>query len=51
MSLPRPPLSIDPDEVELRAIRAQGAGGRHVNKVSSAVHLRQRPAVAVSKLT
>ena len=35
----RPPL-IQPDEVEWTAIRAQGAGGQNVNKVSSAVHLR-----------
>ena len=36
----RRPLLIDPDEVEMSAIRAQGAGGQNVNKVSSAVHLR-----------
>ncbi len=31
---------VDEREVEFNAIRAQGAGGQNVNKVSSAVHLR-----------
>jgi len=31
---------VDEREVEIIAIRAQGAGGQNVNKVSSAVHLR-----------
>lgn len=33
-------ISLSDSEVEISAVRAQGAGGQNVNKVSSAIHLR-----------
>ena len=35
-----PKYPVDEREVDISAIRAQGAGGQNVNKVSSAIHLR-----------
>lgn len=33
-------VHIPESEIEIHAMRSQGAGGQHVNKVSSAIHLR-----------
>jgi len=33
-------MQVHESEVEVTAIRAQGAGGQHVNKASTAIHLR-----------
>jgi ribosome-associated protein len=32
--------TINPKEVEISAVRSQGAGGQNVNKVATAIHLR-----------
>ena len=33
-------VAIPDTEIDIHAVRAQGAGGQHVNKVSTAIHLR-----------
>jgi len=35
-----PAIALDDDEVQVRAVRASGPGGQHVNKVSTAIELR-----------
>ena len=38
--MPEPIIPVQQDQIDFTAIRAQGAGGQNVNKVSSAIHLR-----------
>ena len=38
--MPDPLISLNVDEIDFSAIRAQGSGGQNVNKVSTAIHLR-----------
>jgi ribosome-associated protein len=35
-----PTIALPKEEIEINAIRSQGAGGQNVNKVASAIHLR-----------